>query len=79
MSGIRLHLNATHLQYGAMSLPPDKQPKGGWALTIAETGGTVRAEDFGKFVAEINAMLAANGFVVLTPEEILERTQRAGN
>ncbi len=75
---------AIDLQHGikprTMNLPPDKQPPGGggWKLKLAETGGTVTGEDFGKFVVAVNDQLRANGFDTLSWETILERTRDAG-
>ena len=64
-----------------MSLPPDKQPPGGggWSLQLVETGGTVKADDFGSFVNGINQQLRANGFAVLSWEAILERVKHAAH
>lgn len=61
-----------------MTLPPDKQPTGGWKLKLSETGGVVVGEDFASFVKAVNDQLSANGFQRLSQEAILERMRGAG-
>lgn len=56
-----------------IATPPNRQPSGGWKLTLKETGGTVHGATFDKFLAAANEMLRANGKPELTMTELLER------
>ncbi len=56
-----------------MFTPPDRQPPGGWVVKLFETGGTVKSENFAEFLAAANNQLYANGFKMLTPEQLLAR------
>lgn len=62
-----------------MKLPPDRQPRGGWLLTLQETGGVVTGENWADFVTKVNEQLRANAKDILSQEAIMERIERAAN